>query len=486
MTTYTSGGRRRLKRVLISIAVVLAVLAASTVAAGALFYRHLNSNITVDHSADAILHQSRPNAQGQRPMNILVLGSQTRNGQAGPHLGNASKLGTNISDTAMLVHLNADRTHAVVVSIPRDLVVPRPSCKSASDPKVTLPASHDLLNDDMFDLAMNLGGPACAVATVEQMSGLSIDHFIVLTFNGFEKMVNTVGGVTVCVPPPGINDWRSGLVMSAGLHQVSGYQALAFVRDRHGIGDGGDRGRIQMQQMFVSSLIQKVESAGTLANPDTLLRLADAATSALSVDPGLGSVSKLLGLASQLSSFSSHGITFVTAPNKLDPKDTNRLIPLNPQFQEVWRLLRDDQPWTGKLPGPAKAATVAGAGAVKVQVLNGSGVAGKATSVAGQLRALGFDVIAVGTASVRTATSVSTGAGASKLLTVLGGSPQTSAAAPVITLVIGTTFAGVHAPPASAATATVDTVSASGVQTRSAAANICSGLPKPRTDASGR
>jgi LCP family protein required for cell wall assembly len=461
--------------------VVLAVLVTTTVVAGALFYRHLNSNITVDHTADRILSHSKPNAQGQSAMNILVLGSQTRNGQSGPHLGNASKLGTNISDTAMLVHLNADRSHAVVVSIPRDLVVPRPACRSASNPSVMLPASRDLRDDDMFDLAMNLGGPACAVATVEQMSGLPIDHFIVLTFNGFEKMVNTVGGVTVCVPPPGINDWRSGLVMSAGLHVVTGYTALAFVRDRHGVGDGGDRGRIQMQQMFVSSLIQKVESAGTLANPDTLLRLADAATSALSVDPGLGSVSKLLGLASQLSHFTSRGITFVTAPNTLDPSDTNRLIPLNPQFEEVWRLLRADQPWTGKLPSSSTPAHVVGASAVKVRVLNGSGVTGKAAAVAAQLRALGFDVTGIGTTTVRAATTVS-GAGAATVLTVLGGAPRSSPGGPQVTLVIGTVFGGVHAPPATATTV-ADTASAAGVQTRSAAANICSNLPKPRSDA---
>jgi len=481
-TTYTSRGRRRLKRLLIAMTVVAAVLVTTTVVAGALFYRHLNSNITIDHTADRILRHSKPNAQGQSAMNILVLGSQTRNGQSGPHLGNASKLGTNISDTAMLVHLNADRTHAVVVSIPRDLVVPRPSCRSASNPSVTLPASHDLADDDMFDLAMNLGGPACAVATVEQMSGLPIDHFIVLTFNGFEKMVNTVGGVTVCVPPPGINDWRSGLVMSAGLHQVSGYQALAFVRDRHGIGDGGDRGRIQMQQMFVSSLIQKVQSAGTLANPDTLIRLADAATSALSVDPGLGSVSQLLALASQLSHFTSHGITFVTAPNTLDPSDTNRLIPLEPQFGEVWRLLRADQPWTGKLPSPTATTHVVGASAASVRVLNGSGVNGRAAAVAAQLRALGFHVTGVGTTSVRTATTVSGGRAIAPLLTVLGGSPHASPGGSEVTLVIGTDFAGVHAPPPSASTV-ADTASAAGVQTRSAAANICSNLPKPRSDA---
>ena len=485
MTTYTSRGRARMRRGLLAVTLVFCVLAATIGVGGYLFYRHLNANILVDHSADSILGVSKANAQGQRPMNILVLGSQTRDGQTGPHLGDASKLGTNISDTAMLVHLNADRRHAVVVSIPRDLVVPRPACRSAANSHVILPASNDLLDDDMFDLAMTLGGPACAVATVEQMSGLPIDHFIVLTFNGFEKMVDTVGGVTVCVPSPGINDWRSGLVMSAGLHVVTGYQSLAFVRDRHGIGDGGDRGRIQMQQMFVSSLIQKIESAGTLENPDTLLRLADAATSALTVDPGLGSVGSLLGLASQLTHIKSHGITFVTLPNTLDPSDTNRLIPSNPQYEAVWRLLRADQPWTGRLPTAGSTRTVAGASAVNIQVLNGSGVSGKAAAVSAELRGMGFNVTGIGTTTVRASTSVSGGIGAATVLSVLRRAQHTPTGGSVVTLIIGTDFAGVH-PPSTAGASPVlaNTVLAAGVQTRSAAENICANLPTPRTDAS--
>ena len=189
-----------------------------------------------------------------------------------------------------------------------------------------------------------------------------------------------------------------------------------------------------------------------------------------------------LGLASQLSHFTSSGITFVTAPNTLDPSDTNRLIPLEPQFSEVWRLLRADQAWTGKLPAASTPAHLVGAASVSVRVLNGSGVNGKAAAVAAKLRALGFHVTGVGTTSVRNATTVSGGTGTAVLLKVLGGSPPTSPGTAEVTLVIGTNFAGVHAPPTSASTV-ADTASAAGVQTRSAAANICSNLPKPRSDA---
>lgn len=491
----------RYGKVLLSAGVVLLLL----VACAAGVYWKLSSNISTQ-KMDIIGKRPAPaptNAQGQRPMNILVLGSQTRDGQTGPNLGNSSKLGTNISDTAMLVHLTADRKHAIVVSIPRDLIVPRPACRSASDPNTVLPASDTGGDDDMFDAAMNLGGPSCAAATVEQMSGLRVDHFMMIKFNGFEKMVDAVGGVNVCVPQPGINDWRSGLVISAGQHVVKGYQALAFVRDRHGIGDGGDLGRIQMQQMFISSLIQKIESAHTLSNPATVWTLANTATSSLTTDPGLGSIPSLVGLASQLTHISSGNVTFITVPNTTDPQDTNRLIPDNPQYQEVWTLLRADQPWTGKLPNPPSShgngdstatnglSKVPGASSVHVRVVNGSGEQGKAGTVADRLRAMGFDVTGVDSTTVRTQTSISAGTGSGTLRGVVGGDPATgtSTGDGQVTLTIGTDFGGIHAPSPSASASPSPTptptytASAAGIETRTGNQDICSGLPTPRSDA---
>lgn len=443
--------------------------------------------------------QSAADAQGRRPMNILALGSQTRDGQQGSAFGNSSKLGTDISDTAMLIHLSADRKHAIVTSIPRDLVVPRPDCVSRKDPKQTVPGAGAA----MFDLAMTLGGPPCAVATVEHMGGIRVDHFIRLDFNGFRKMVNAVGGVEVCVPYPGIHDWRSHLNISPGKHVIKDQEALAFVRDRHGVGDGGDLGRIKMQQMFVSSLIQKMESAGVLGNPVTLLNLANTATSALTVDPGLATIDKLAGLGSQLRNLKTHDITFVTAPNGADPTDQNRVIPSQPAFDAVFRLLKADQPWTGRLPSntPARGSSgsgsgsgsVSGAGSVKVKVLNATGTSGKAATVRTELQQMGFDVVAVGTAAIRSTTTISAGTGSDVLRSVVSGSPRTALAGTpgVITLTVGLDFSGIHKPDTqskpsaqqSSAAPSGPTISASGVQTRSADTNICSALPTPRSDA---
>ena len=310
-----------------------------------MFFGHLNGNITTQ-SMTVIGNLPPPSRAGV--LNILALGSQTRDGQG---LGFGYDPDTDLSDTAMLIHLNATHTRAIVLSIPRDLLVYRPPCRERVGGNAIVPAQQDA----MFDSAMNLGGPACAVATVQDMSGIRIDHFIRVDFNGFRTMTDALGGVQVCVPPPGIHDWRSHLNISAGLHLISGNEALAFVRDRHGIGNGGDLGRIKMQQMFVSSLIKKVMSQGTLSDPVTLYRLADAATRSLTTDPGLGSVQALLSLAESLRSLRLRNITFVTLPNTLDPANIDRLIPAQPAAARVWQLLRQDLPWTGRLPAATAA-----------------------------------------------------------------------------------------------------------------------------------
>ena len=328
-----------------------AILAVASL--GTYAYEHLFGQVDTE-SLDSLTDRpaaARADRFGNVPENILLLGSQTRDGQHGPHLGNSSKLGTDISDTAMLVHINAERKWATVVSIPRDLIVPRPECRGRLDPTQDVPAA----TAGMFDLAMNLGGPTCAVATVEQMTGIRIDHFVEITFNAFQSLTDAVGGVTVCVPPPGINDPNySGLVLSPGLHTVSGPESLAFVRDRHGLANGTDLNRIRMQQMFVSSLFNKLAGGGTLGDPITLYKIADAVTSNLTVDTGLDSIDAMVGLAGSVQSLKSHYIQFITVPYGFDPGNQNRVIP-GPGFDDVWTDLRQDTP----LPG-SSAATAFG------------------------------------------------------------------------------------------------------------------------------
>ncbi|HWG25631.1 LCP family protein [Actinospica sp.] len=343
--------RRRRRRVLKITALCASGVVLGVVALGFYIVHHLFSRVDTV-SLDRLTHRpttARPNPAGDTPLNILVLGSQTRDGQHGVRLGNATKNGTDLSDTAFLVHLSADRRWSEIVSIPRDLEVARPDCPSRFDPSVTVPGAEQ----DMFDAAMNYGGPACAVATVEQMTDIRVDHFVELTFNAFEQLTDAVGGVTVCVPPPGINDPNySGLVMSAGLHTISGDVALEFIRDRHGLSLGMDTQRIQMQQMFMTSLFTKLTANGTLEDPITLYRIANAVTSNITVDPALDDISTMISIAESVGTTEKKYMQYITVPYELDPNDPNRLVPGN-GFEAAWNYLRIDKP----LPGsPAAAA----------------------------------------------------------------------------------------------------------------------------------
>jgi LCP family protein required for cell wall assembly len=356
---------RRQRWLLIATAVASALVMTASAGLQA-FFGHLNGNIATESMS---ILGGAPPASKAGVLNILALGSQTRDGQ-GPGFGHDP--GTDLSDTAMLIHLNAAHTKAIVLSIPRDLIVNRPSCRERVGGTAIVPGQQGA----MFDSAMNLGGPACAVATVEKMSGIRVDHFIRVDFNGFRTMTDDLGGVEVCVPKPGIHDWRSHLSISPGLHIISGDEALAFVRDRHGIGNGGDLGRIEMQQMFMSSLIKKIMSNGTLSNPSMLYQLANAATKSLTTDPGLGSVQSLLNLAQSLRGLKLSDITFVTLPNALDPANPDRLLPQQPQTTEIWRLLRQDLPWTGRLPGTGKLAAGRPAVDQQLAVMGGGSTGG--------------------------------------------------------------------------------------------------------------
>jgi LCP family protein required for cell wall assembly len=466
--------RGRTRRVLRWTAIGVTVLLVAATLGGYAFYQHLEANLNVV-SITGIPHQPPPSAHGVE--NILILGSQTRDGQRGGKGQFGTDPNTNLSDNILLFHLNATHTHATVVSIPRDLLVYEPACGK-------VPA----IPQAIIDGAMNQGGPACAVATVELLTGIRVDHFVRFTFNSFRDMINAVGGVQVCLRQP-VNDPFSHLKLAAGKHFITGNQALAFVRTRHGVGNGGDLGRIELQQEFISSLMQKLEHQNVLSDPVTLARLANVATRDVTVDTGLGSVSALLKQAYGLKSLKTNDITFVTMPTVLDPANTNRLLVENPEDDIIWQMLKNDQTWKGRLPTPPVAT-------VNVTVLNATGQAGLAATTAKALRQLGFNVISVGNATAGTATTTvsytGTGeaSGAYALMSALKVVPAgKSGGTPAITLTLGTNFGGVKAPGmskglsitnnpnSSVGAAQQNGTSFSVVQTRSAAANICSGLP---------
>jgi len=331
----------RKRKVLTIVLATLVVLVLIVVGGGFLVYEHLNSNITSLDTTKA-LGTDRPSAfvpptpVSHPPLNILLLGSDTRQGK-GNHIGGQTP---GLSDTTILLHINADRTAAYGVSIPRDSMVQRPTCLS-KDGKTEVPGGLSMFNE-----AYAIGGAGCTERTVEQLTGIRIDHFVVVDFNGFKHMVDALGGVQVCVPKP-VHDTIGHIDLPAGTYTVTGEQALDYVRVRHDISDNGDIGRMRRQQTFLASMANKAISLGTLSNPVKLYKFLDAATKSLTTDPGLADLKELADLANQLKSIGLDNIQFLTVPFETYQPDPNRLVWAQ-AAKKLWRRIRLDEPLSAR------------------------------------------------------------------------------------------------------------------------------------------
>jgi LCP family protein required for cell wall assembly len=273
-----SSRKNTVGRVLLASAIVLALATGLGVV---YLYRHLNGNLDVV-DVTGQLGSDRPDkeevAGPQEPLNILVMGSDDRDA-AGNNIDNQELGSTDRSDTTILMHLSADRKRAYGVSIPRDSLVTRPTCKTEDGESI--PGGTDV----MWNEAFALGGPACTIRQFEKMTGVFVDHYVVIDFAGFEGMVNAIDGVPVCIPEP-IVDPAHGINIEKGTREVEGREALNYVRARYTLGDGSDISRIKRQQAFIAAMANKVISAGTLARVDRLVGFLNAATESLQVDPG--------------------------------------------------------------------------------------------------------------------------------------------------------------------------------------------------------
>jgi LCP family protein required for cell wall assembly len=321
--------RRRVLKAVAWGAVAAAVLAGTGLGFA---YFKLDGNVSgVD--IDAKLGKHRPGNTPDGSMDILVLGSDSRSGTHGKY---GRDEGGARSDTAMVLHVNKKHDKANVVSIPRDTIVERPECVR-DDGGGTAPAQRT-----MFNSAYETGGPACAVKTVESMSGVRMDHYAEVDFAGFKKLIDRLGGVEVTTKKP-IDDPDSHLKLKPGEHRLGGEQSLGLVRTRHAVGDGSDLGRIQLQQAFVKALMDQVDSVGVFSSPKKLYDLADSATSAVTTDSDLDSVGDLAGLAGVLKGIDSGDVHMSTLPVTYDPEDPNRVVPMKSKAARMWSAIKQDE-----------------------------------------------------------------------------------------------------------------------------------------------
>ncbi|NYI40782.1 LCP family protein [Demequina lutea] len=348
-------------------------LVAATAGFGLVFVQtykaQVESHITTEDIAP-LLGPNRPAAalppadgSSGAAVNILLMGSDSRSG-ANAAIGGQD--GGQRNDTTLLMHVSADRTRIDVVSIPRDTIVKVPTCDRSD-------GSSQLGWTAMFNVAFangaahgsNADGAACVIKTVESLTGIHIDHFAVIDFVGFRDMVDAVGGVPVCIPVK-YADPFSGTYLNPGPQVLNGSQAIAYVRMRHGINtSGSDLDRIKRQQEFLKNLASKVLSAQMLYRPQDVTNFIKAVANSLTVDPDLGNLNYVGGLAYSLRSLNpSTGITFATAPEEAYPPDPKNRVQFSGKAKAVWQAIIADQPIAPLLDSqsnsPANTAPAAG------------------------------------------------------------------------------------------------------------------------------
>jgi LCP family protein required for cell wall assembly len=343
------------RKILVTGASSLAVLLLAVAGTGYVTLRHFNANLEQDNITGLL--GAQPVKTHPQAENILVIGSDSR---AGLSKAYGTGLVTDQSDTMMIIHIPADRKWAEVMSIPRDSWVSIPACEMG-DGEMSAPTQYKI--NESFAIGNLDGnhtalGVACTVKTIEQDTGIYIDHFIVVNFTGFQSMVAALGGVYECNPTP-INDPNSGLHLAAGRHLLTPAQALGYVRARYTLGNGSDLERIGRQQAFMSSLISRVKSE--LLDPVAIYRFLDATTKSLTIDSQLGGITGLYNLGQSLRSIPSDKIAFFTIPNfpraDVVPGDTANVLWTQPEDNEIFASFQDDAPAGSTLFGSPPPAT---------------------------------------------------------------------------------------------------------------------------------
>jgi len=425
------------------------------------------------------IHHDAVTGLGHRPpkynnaLNILVFGSDSRVGlsrheQFVLHVGSQ---GCGCSDTIMVVHISPGRHQATVLNIPRDTMVPQYGCAAASGlpGQVNDPAAVVQVNQ-----TLSHGGPSCLWKTVEQVTGIHLDHFIQVEFTGVVKVVNDVGGVNVCVPAT-IHDSRSGLNITAGEHHINGLTFLEFWRARYAIADGTDLKRINRDDLLLAEMLRGILHSGLLSDPTKLLPVVDdAARAVYATDRGL-TQTDLLQIAESFRGLTSKDVQFIEAATQTYPPQPAQVEFVEPADQALFSAIAHDTTLPKKAkskgkgksksstrPGRTVVETVAPAN-VMVEVLNGTTTPSLAGNTAASLTARGFHVLGASdaassyTGSVIEYPSPADLPQARTLAAQIPGATlqqDSTVTAGTVDLILGSSFTGLTTTPSPAASAT--------------------------------
>ncbi|WP_330288420.1 LCP family protein [Streptomyces sp. NBC_00576] len=383
--------KSKAKKILLWTGGTMAFVMVAAATGGYFYLKHLEGNVQTTDVGTA----GKSGFSKDEAFNILIIGTDKRTGAGNEAYGDAGSVGH--ADTTILLHVSKDRTNATALSIPRDLIVDVPDCptKLADGTEKIITGTQNVRFNT--SLGQDERDPGCTMRTVKEVTGISPDHFMMADFNAVKTLTTAVGGVEVCVTKA-VNDKESKLKLPAGKSTVEGERALAFVRTRHSFGNQGDLDRIKVQQQFLSSLMRKMASSDTLTNPAKLLKLAEAATKALTVDTGIGNVSTLKDVALELKKVPTKNITFMTVPVTDNPADgvvRKTVIVDQTTGPEVFNAIANDVSFTAVKQQKAKEAaavtarlkgTQSAASEVRVRIMNGGAPGGSAQAVLNYLQ----------------------------------------------------------------------------------------------------
>ncbi|MER7207002.1 LCP family protein [Streptosporangium sp. NPDC000239] len=360
------------------------------------FYRDIEGNITRE-DVEGKLGADRPPETGA--LNVLVVGSDSRDGAGNKKYGQHLQGTGERTDTIILLHISPNRDKATLISFPRDSMVQAPECQNPKT-KAIIPAGLRQINATFND-----GGITCTWKTIETLTDIHINHFVKVDFSGFKGIIDALGGIEICLPKD-VTDKKAKLELKKGKHIVKGETALAYVRARYTLGDGSDISRIKRQQVFLTQVMKKATSSDLLTDLGKLTSFLEAATSSVTMDRNL-TTGRLLEIAQSAASLNAKGLKSVTVPWKPYAPDPGRVEWAQPKADQLFAAIRSDievQPTATPKPSASPGQTSAPAkpaikpSQVRVQVLNGTSVAGRAQEVADALAAQGFTVTEVGNA----------------------------------------------------------------------------------------
>jgi len=298
--------------------------------------------------------------------NYLLVGSDTREGLTKQQMrelrvGSTATAAGGRSDTMLIIHLSKARDRAYIISLPRDSLVVIPEHVSSSDKKTMIPARKGKLNS-----AFSYGGAPLLIETIELATSIKIDHYVEVSFAGFAGIVDALGGIEVCTKVD-IDDPKSHLVLSAGVHTLDGIEALKYVRTRDFDGRG-DIGRMQRQQQFMSAVLNKATSSGTLLNPFKVKNFINASLASVKLDSGLAP-DDLLTLAKQMKNLSSGNVRTLTVPlsNPNGRYEGLSVVIWDEVLgADLWTRVRDDLPLVDEVtPTPAASASASASASAK-------------------------------------------------------------------------------------------------------------------------